>query len=1064
MKGGKCIAKVEALGDEKVRLVASLGGHYEVFLRRLPDAHIVCVYRVSLPQFVFVSADLADIASSLTGLSIPADRQADVWQAILKTAKPVAHHILRPANFRMIWPGDTIPEPFNIHEIDPDRTLAPRAPLSYENESTGKVEGVYLAPSMVTIAAPDHCLAKASDIMAALTEAVQKSALGLASGLALKMLRELFGARLPEMEAGMADLPKRFEDEPDWGFDGFLSALGVGMLRMGFGAMSYSGDPLSGDAGGEVDQALRTLAAGVDWSDDTAESYQRFIAAAGRMVGVYVARAAARLQNVPVEEGGHQIDQEDGTVLVSGNLMAAQPAEPLKDILGLWRPTAEAGPRAVTELIPDLQDQSQRAQQVAGGPISVDPRLPDPKRWVDLVALETVPFRTGRHLAGPTSKYDVLAGIISDDALDYLNAAFGLLPTAYGPFQFLPGDRDRAIDEADTGVPVYQGTAQPDKRPADDLIAVLQNDLKAVGIDLGLQDKGFYAYRRWSSGKQKYDGKAGDRPASDGGETLRKALKAGNTGWAVREFQLASRYPNHVAERLDAKPHYTDRLHVVARHNDTSIETRVASNSPSKNVNGELRLCEAENLRRWRFQRLRYPVVVVAGSNDDPHGVAMEKKKISDEETITIPKSPVENLVQTDQAPSNGYRMYVVDRSGYFGADDQAQVLAYYGTGGWGGPASGKNHPTVDLTPDNILGVPAADWRPGTPGPDETETERKERERRERFLSAFRVLAAVGEVEARGHFDGLNAYDSSVFSYPTFHHTLSLPGSELNNKARPGLMSPLIRWLQAPDDVFLKSIYPDVTADTLPDFPSPYPSEQSEVEELRGKLKDKLAAIYHGAFGGFGVGASELEQTSERTGIVTISGLTEVEQADGTKIDLSADWNKQSSAQQRRQQAVYQSYMQWFRTWHWIYRFIAPLRQDQALRAVLFAYEMDWIKRKLSGVTNDFRTEKGRAVYVRLAVRGSPYFSVGDAVAAVRRVRGRRNIAIDEAAAVLNAIQNLANRETDAEKKGKILKLHESTQNCRDYSATDIGALSTSNQSVTVYEEVRNDVLRRLVL
>src|SRR5690625_6478591 len=100
----------------------------------------------------------------------------------------------------------------------------------------------------------------------------------------------------------------------------------------------------------------------------------------------------------------------------------------------------------------------------------------------------------------------------------------GPLPPAYGPYEFQPGDRNKRIDNNDRAVPVYGGQSKPPNPPASDLITLVQTDLHAIGIGLGLQDSGFYAYRRWSTGKKKYDGKAAAAPASANRKGDRKSV------------------------------------------------------------------------------------------------------------------------------------------------------------------------------------------------------------------------------------------------------------------------------------------------------------------------------------------------------------------------------------------------------------------------------------------------------------------------------------------------------------------------------------------------------------
>jgi hypothetical protein len=1034
-----------------VRILATAGGKYGLKMIDPDNAEVIGYRAISIPQFVRISASLSAIEPSLTALDIPANRQEVVWSEILQIAKPICQHILRPGNLRLLWPDDPIPAQFGLHPIPGagDDVLAPTQPTPFAGQQ------FYWIPAQVVLASPASVLCSITDDFANVLNALANQFTPLFN-MATSQLRLMFPGLFasPDPEKAGAKL----QSEPAWSFDGRFSSLDIGMVRLGFGALTFSGDPIDGSTQTDLDKVLDALAfksdvsgmrnPRVDWSDPASVHYRDFIEMAARQVGVLTARAVLLVSGVP-GEAGHVVS-EDGDVVLS-SLLAPSPHNPLTDILGLHRPEL----RAAGELSADLASQRTNAAK-AGRRVLRKDRLPEPDKWCDLAALEGSGLRTERAMPGPMSRYDVLAGVVTEESLDFLDALLGPLPAAYGPYEFSAGDRD--ISVAAAAAPKYGGIEQPSNRPGDDLIALIQRDLHAIGIELGLPARapgaaqaydGLYGYRQFAAGNDKFNGAMGERPTVVS-TARRPEIKRGYTEWAVREFQIASRYPNRVAEVMGARPHYVQRLRtIVPVQADNTIGDRledvagvpltwppghvgprqIRAEVPNEAVNGRLSIANAHVLRRWRFRRLRAPVVMVAGSNENP---------------LIAPSGEdlIENVDRTDELNSTEFRVYAYDQSGYFGANADAAVLGYFDKG----PANANPHPQTDITVSNALGVIAP-------------------EPRDEFLSAYRVIASVGEVEASGHFDALNAWDSAIFSYPLFHLTLTLSKSPINEIARPGQMAGFIRWIQDPPADLLSAVFPDETKLPKPNYPIEYPN-QAGIDVLRENLSRQMRNVYHGAFGYFGVGASRTN-SAPLQGFVTVAGrLSGL--APGGAVDMEAVWPG-SNPSGLRQQAFYQSYQEWFRAWPWFYRFAAALRQHQSLRTLLFTYHLDWAHRALAGVVNSIETEQGRAGYLRVAVRGVAGFTKSDVSQAVTaRGRATEGNAIIQAviAARENAARVAAASDTESNRNNlsSLIKLVGSTTDCINYRSAEaeVGALEAADrQDADIFCNVRNDLLRR---
>ncbi|MFN4095236.1 MAG: hypothetical protein ACK4GG_00510 [Sphingomonas sp.] len=1025
---GKLLASVTRPMGGAVRVFATSGGRYLLTARRAASNAAIGVAQVSLPYCIPIIAPLNFMRPSLATIGVPEAQQQGVLDALFAAAKPVAHHILRPLNVRLIWPGDATPEPFTVQPVSADDAvpLSPDKPTVFDD--AGTPAQIFSPPGAIYLTSPANLTLRALSI----AMEILRDWLSIPLPVVLAMFIKRLGTYLFGEDEAPAELPPRFADEPGWSFDAGLSSADILIVRCGFGAFDFAGSPVDEAHGSDVDRVLQAAAAGVAWASPASVGYTRFVELSGRHLGTAVAHAVVR-QLGRLDAGlVHHLREKppgnepipDNALVVAAGIAPSAPVDSLRDQLGLKRPGGST-PRDFAMLAVDLADQDVRG---GGG------NLPDPVRWADLATLEAKPWRTGtlalpvRAMPGTASKYDVLAGIVSDADLDFFEARLGTLPPAYGSFTFQPGD----IDSDPPGTPQsrYEGTPQP----ASTMIELIQRDLAAVGIGIGLERRGKYAYRRYVAALTRYDGDAGDAP----GPVDRTELKKGHSGWAVREFQIAAQYPNRVIELLGDVAHYANKLHIVAPADDRLDPLLAPAATPNLHADGELDIVAADRLRRWRFTRRRHPIVIVTGTGAGAFAVA---------HAGSTALATHENLYATDAADSQSYRMFAFDRSGYFNEATLPVTLGDWSSALWGGPHAGASHAQKDITPEAVLGVATAAWLPPAAVAGESPAARRERERRERFADVYRVIAAVGEVEAVGHFDGLNAYDNAVFSYPLFHHTLGLD-------TRPAQMAAFIRWLQDPSAALLESAYPN--AGTGTDWTS---ADPADVSARREALRDRLIQIYTEVFGAFGIGASRTSGGTTLTGFVTQAGLETARTAGGIAVDMIVPWA--GGATGNRQEALHQAYQQWFRTWHWCYRFAAALRNNQALRTALFAYEADWVHRHFeasAGLRTDVRTQQGRAAWVRIEVRRLVQFTPGDA----------RNFAAtnhaDEAGAILAEIA----RRRDAAAPGssgrsQLAGLFTTTTNAVNFTQANLRPWQPGVQPDDIYQRVRDDVLRSLV-
>lgn len=947
--------RATSAGTGPVTVLAGEPGRYRLSIKSA-DTEIGSAY-VTVPQVVQMVTDTALMRPTFDACGIPQAQHDAILSEVLSRARNVAHHILRPANCRLIWPGEDLPPQFSLGPAPDDRTIQAGARMAI-TDTEGQASGLMT----IRIVNPSHAALQMADALDALTTAMRNSIPGLLAARALRLLADLTGLD-PETSDELQqviDAVRSIADAPAWGFDGTFSGLNLATIRAGLGHLAFDGTPLAGTDGTPADIVLREQAAAVqagDWARAPVATRAAFIEAAGRMIGVNVARGVLRLVGLP-DEPAEDAHLRDTNNVIAAGIMAPAPENPVRDLLGL-----------------DPDDTT-----------------------VDLVtrANSDVPaFRHARHLHGPMSGYDALCGIVTDASLDALAARLGPLPPAYGPYSFAPGDTDDPIPPHLPDAPFYGGAARIDAQspPRPDMIALIQRDLAATGTLTGLLDtptgprnaaakadslhsEGRYGYVHFVNNVRRFNGRLGNRASGEGRAANRVRFR-GHTGFAVREFQIAHRYPNIVCERLDGGANYADRLGVVGTSSHPDRAGVAAIGTPAPEIDGVLDVLTADDLRTWRFRRRRNPVVIVAGARNDATPFAAQGGA-----------GPIHNVGQVEHIINEDLRLRAFDLSGYSRGDRGPVNVGKYEYfnarsarityGGQLRPRS-ERETTLDITLANILG-PGNAWNlPATLGPNE-------RQRRERLHSIYRTLRGTSYYESMANFGSSNSWDSAAYSYPPFHYTLT------TRRGIVSVMGGFLRWLMdPPDPLLLSSVYPDFNQpDDAPNLPTGYPpadydQNQAGVQRLRDELRAVMQKCFAEAFGHFGVGAGDTEGT-KRESFVTIAGMHQVASPPNQRPAIVLDMTRgrtdhggpSVNSNDDRKYAVYQSYADWFRGWQWIYRFDAAMHASQTLRTLCFAYAVDWAHDVMATRMNQVRSEAGRSALLRVIVKGDGNLNAGD--------------------------------------------------------------------------------------
>lgn len=871
----------EAHGTQ-VTVSAGEGGTY--LLRAHDASGPVGEILLSVPYIVYVihSADALGRELAAAGID-EADRERR-WGELIRTARTVAEHVVRPVNARLRWVADAESIPTHDAQTESSTLLARRT-----------ASGQPLRIIVITIAQNESLLTETERWL-------------------LAVLRR---ATETDEDAHWHTAVSRLFGSAEAPIDARVTAR------------------LGGTGDTEVDAILRTLAS-------SAGGEERWAELAGRLLGVTIGRTALR-------GIGLRPTAERPVHVTPCDVLEPQPRDEIASLLGLHRPAGaniSVLPGDLAAVPADASADDRRAAMATG--------------WGDLVELFEREWGTA---AESSTRYDVLSGLVSPDLLETARL-LAPLPAPYGRRTLAPGSRDAALDAAGSVVtPARYGSEQDDPDDRRTAVADLQSDLRRIGIDYGLSPPGLYGYRRIgfsgaSVDRSVFDGEpAGAHPTYSVAQS--RQIQRGYTGLAVREFLIASRYPNDVVETPTPVAPYGDRLAVAAT--DVERADDGTAGVPLDEVDGEVSPATALEILGWVFARRRLPVVVEArrlraGQSD---------WAVANTELFTSPHA--HNLLGPNDIDSRDPRMFVLDLSGmpqrlnpdapegrlvlgdYNGQYDNPTRVTY------GGPRSRAPHRLAPITLDATFGAgspvhvaPA----PGAPDPGEAwlapGTASTPAQVRGWFASAFRVIYAVTRKETGGSWDGFNGWDLAVWSYPLFHFTLRLGGG------RPGKMAEAVKWLQDPDA--------NIPAD---------PHRRDEVH-------DAMRRAFQRSFGRYGVGSGPIG-LNDPTGYLHIAGLrTAAGETGGTPwhVDMASDdWHRQNAAGQARMHAFYDSYVQWFRSWQWAARFVRNLRYDSGLHRLLVAHAIDWSAHALErnvhgGVAHTLITsEVAAAAYLRTYVK-----------------------------------------------------------------------------------------------
>lgn len=228
-----------------------------------------------------------------------------------------------------------------------------------------------------------------------------------------------------------------------------------------------------------------------------------------------------------------------------------------------------------------------------------------------------------------------------------------------------------------------------------------------------------------------------------------------STEWALREFEIATRFATAARPRTDAA---TDAILPQDTLEPVAIPPESRLSGP---ITGLLDARLAETLQLWISRGWRHPVVLYALG-----------PKASSPALV--------NIWSAADVQKNTYRFWAWDVSGQFSVAPPRTPPYYMGKYIKSGPANFELKPLWDemkISPMLLLGEPLA---------AEAEGETSARP------STYRVLAAVAEVEMAGRFDALNAWDGAFISLGLYHWTLGL-------RSGPGELGALFSLLREKD-------------------------------------------------------------------------------------------------------------------------------------------------------------------------------------------------------------------------------------------------------------------------
>ncbi|MCT8276510.1 peptidoglycan-binding domain-containing protein [Xanthomonas translucens] len=281
------------------------------------------------------------------------------------------------------------------------------------------------------------------------------------------------------------------------------------------------------------------------------------------------------------------------------------------------------------------------------------------------------------------------------------------------------------------------------------------------------------------------------------------------TDWAVREFQIYAGMAN-VARINDARLHGWQPQAGITAPEVAALGTRPHSNPPESYyvssldrvtnnarytgpISGIVNSATRNAIEHWLRNNYRCPVVIEAWQVNPSNGqrttVATNGVNIWNYNEIT--QAIIRNAANQVIAR---VRMFSRDFTGHYTFPATRNQDHYQSLGGYaryttyGGPQSEvPNHTWIEaeMTPERLIG-PASTIATLAASPDGA------------TASTYRVVRATSEQECMGMFDSINAYDDALISLGPCHWTMGLmPQGGYDNGELPGFLSYFLHRNQA---------------------------------------------------------------------------------------------------------------------------------------------------------------------------------------------------------------------------------------------------------------------------
>lgn len=393
------------------------------------------------------------------------------------------------------------------------------------------------------------------------------------------------------------------------------------------------------------------------------------------------------------------------------------------------------------------------------------------------------------------------------------------------------------------------------------------------------------------------------------------------TEWALREFQIAAKRETVARHTGGNDDRYLDNLEAVendARYGD------------DHDISGVLDEYTAKRIQYWLQNDWRCPVVVEAFDNggtvvQDTHD-AVDSGNVGNYTTAIDDNLVFQNFWQRldpeELGDPTGPRMFATDLSEYYETDATAVDVPAYddasttgvpafvvgqysnwddGSGGPGTPYPQYEQTwprTGEVLPENL----------GIGGVDLSVMETEGASGGESTLSTYKVIRAVSELESKGYLDCINGYDRAAQSIGLYHWTLTLHDRN----------EPASHELYGRNGDRSGSASDDLDPGELPPL----------IAYLHSAEGDFAGTPYQDAFGNFGLDAN--------TNWGDDGGALFDDAAEKFTGMLSLPYRQDDGSVAR--QAVPKRDVDYFRNWHWTYRFAMATRVVDGLRESMWDY------------------------------------------------------------------------------------------------------------------------------